>query len=61
MGLPCSRFSREQLVVTYVDENGQKLIREKWISKGGTVSGSAELLNHEPGFEWYRPIEDLVI
>ncbi len=60
-GFALLEFRSEQLVVTYVDENGQKLLKEKWINKGRTLTGSAELLNHEPGFEWYRPIEDLVI
>jgi hypothetical protein len=48
-------------VITYADENGKQLLREKWWNHGGTVTGSVELLNQEPGFQCYRPIEDLVI
>ena len=54
-------FRAEQLVVTYIDENSRRLLRETWVQKDGKLSGSAELMESSPGFELYRPLEDLVI
>jgi hypothetical protein len=53
-------FRDELLVVTYVDEEGDQLLRETWVQQGGGLSGSAKLLINRPGFELYRSIEDLV-
>ena len=54
-------FRAEQLVVTYIDENSRRLLQETWVQKDGKLSGSAELMESSPGFELYRPLEDLVI
>jgi hypothetical protein len=54
-------FRAERLVITYIDENGKLLVRETWTQQDGAVHGSAELLDSSPGFEVYRPIEDLAL
>jgi hypothetical protein len=60
-GFALLEFRAEQLVIRYVDENGKRLLEEKWVQQGDKLAGSAELLENSPGFEVYRPIQDLVI
>jgi hypothetical protein len=54
-------FRAERLEITYIDENGQPLVREIWTTRDRALHGSAELLHKAPGFEVYRPIEDLAL
>ncbi len=60
-GFALLEFRAERLVITYIDENGLPLVRETWTQQEKTVRGSVELLDRSPGFEVYRPIEDLAI
>jgi hypothetical protein len=60
-GFALLEFNAGQLVITYVDENGVALVRETWSKQNGSLEGSATLLQHSPGFEVYRPIEDLAL